>query len=104
MKLKWILAALLVTMVTFGTGVFAQGDPIRTITLTTRPQAAQPQEFQAAQLIAQAWRQLGLEVEVERDALGADGRPRLVRPPHLGHDHVADGGPPRAQRPRRDCL
>ena len=65
MKLKWILAPLLVTMVTFGTGVFAQGDPIRPITLTTRPQAAQPQEFQAAQLIAQAWRQLGLEVEVD---------------------------------------
>lgn len=41
------------------------GDPIRTLELFTRPQAAQPQEFQSAQLIAQEWRKLGLDVEVK---------------------------------------
>lgn len=40
------------------------GDPIRTIDLFTRPQAAQPQEFQSVQLIAQEWRKLGLDVNV----------------------------------------
>jgi peptide/nickel transport system substrate-binding protein len=40
------------------------GDPIRKIVLATAAQAADPQEFQAAQLIAQEWRKLGLEVEV----------------------------------------
>ena len=43
---------------------FAQ-DQIRTIHLLSRPQAAQPAEFQAVQLIAQEWRQLGLDVEVD---------------------------------------
>ncbi|MBO6539534.1 MAG: twin-arginine translocation pathway signal protein [Rhizobiaceae bacterium] len=41
------------------------GDPIRSIELFTRPQASQPQEFQSAQLIAQEWRKLGLDVEVK---------------------------------------
>ncbi len=42
----------------------AAGDPIRKIVLATAAQAADPQEFQAAQLIAQEWRKLGLDVEV----------------------------------------
>ncbi|MEM6609301.1 MAG: ABC transporter substrate-binding protein [Pseudomonadota bacterium] len=45
------------------TPVFA--DEIRTINLVTRPQAAQPAEFQFTQLIAQEWRRLGLDVNVE---------------------------------------
>ncbi|RMA40697.1 ABC transporter substrate-binding protein [Rhodophyticola porphyridii] len=40
-------------------------DEIRTINLVTRPQAAQPAEFQFTQLIAQEWRRLGLDVNVE---------------------------------------
>ncbi|SFE59474.1 peptide/nickel transport system substrate-binding protein [Sulfitobacter brevis] len=40
-------------------------DQIRTIHLLSRPQAAQPAEFQAVQLIAQEWRKLGLDVEVD---------------------------------------
>ena len=40
------------------------GDAIRPITLITQPQAAAPQEYQAAQLIAEAWRKLGLTVNV----------------------------------------
>ena len=43
----------------------AAGDEIREIRLLSRPQAAQPQEFQFVQLIAQEWRRLGLEVEVD---------------------------------------
>jgi len=41
------------------------GDPIRELTLISRAQAANPQQFQAAELIAQAWRQLGLDVTVQ---------------------------------------
>lgn len=41
------------------------GDPIRKLTLISRAQAANPSQYQAAELIAQAWRQLGLEVEVQ---------------------------------------
>jgi peptide/nickel transport system substrate-binding protein len=40
------------------------GDAIRPITLLTQPQAAAPQEYQAAQIIADAWRKLGLTVNV----------------------------------------
>ena len=41
------------------------GDQIRKLEILTRPQAAQPQEFQSVQLIAQEWRKLGLDVEVK---------------------------------------
>ncbi len=40
------------------------GDVIRPITLLTQPQAAAPQEYQAAQIIADAWRKLGLTVNI----------------------------------------
>ncbi len=42
----------------------AAGDQVRPLTLWARTQAANPQAYQAAQLIAQNWRQLGLDVEV----------------------------------------
>ena len=58
---KTALAALL----TAAMSVPAVADPIRTINLVTRPQAAQPAEFQFTQLIAQEWRKLGLDVNVE---------------------------------------
>jgi peptide/nickel transport system substrate-binding protein len=45
-------------------GAAADGDQIRKLVLLSGAQAADPQEFQAAQLIAQEWRKLGLEVEV----------------------------------------
>ncbi len=41
------------------------GDEVRKLTLISRAQAANPQQFQAAELIAQAWRKLGLDVEVK---------------------------------------
>jgi peptide/nickel transport system substrate-binding protein len=40
------------------------GGQIRRIVILSAAQASDPQEFQAAQLVAQAWRQLGLDVEV----------------------------------------
>ena len=40
------------------------GDAIRPLTLLTQPEAAAPQEYQAAQIIADAWRKLGLTVNV----------------------------------------
>ncbi len=43
----------------------AIAEEIRTINIVTRPQAAQPAEFQFTQLIAQEWRRLGLDVNVE---------------------------------------
>lgn len=58
-------AALFALCLSLVAGAFAQGDRVRTLELLTRPQAAAPQEFQSAQLIAQAWRDLGLDVEVE---------------------------------------
>ncbi|UFN48922.1 ABC transporter substrate-binding protein [Roseomonas sp. OT10] len=42
----------------------APGDPIRPIVLITRPQAAAPAAWQAAELIAQEWRKLGLVVDL----------------------------------------
>jgi peptide/nickel transport system substrate-binding protein len=42
----------------------AAGDPVRKIVLISDTQGAVPQAFQAANLIAQVWRQLGLDVEV----------------------------------------
>lgn len=42
----------------------AAGDRVRKLVLISGAQAADPQEYQAAQLIAQEWRKLGLEVEV----------------------------------------
>jgi len=40
------------------------GDPIRKLVILSAAQASDPEEFQAAQLLAQAWRQLGLDIEV----------------------------------------
>ncbi len=40
------------------------GDRIRKIVLISWPQSANPQAYQASQLIAQTWRQIGLDVEV----------------------------------------
>lgn len=62
------IAALAGLILLAGTGgvVTAQqpGDAVRKIVLLTDTQGASPQAFQASQLIAQCWRQLGLEVEI----------------------------------------
>lgn len=40
------------------------GDPIRKLVILSRPQSNNPQAWQAAEMIAQEWRKLGLEVEL----------------------------------------
>ena len=55
----FVLAGLMVPMV-----AHAQGDPIRPLTIITQPQAADPREYQAAQIVADAWRKLGLTVNL----------------------------------------
>jgi peptide/nickel transport system substrate-binding protein len=40
------------------------GDRVRKVILYTDPQGASPQAFQAAQLVSQLWRQIGLDTEV----------------------------------------
>jgi peptide/nickel transport system substrate-binding protein len=49
-----------------GTAARAQpaGDAIRPLALLTQPEAASPQDYQAAELAADAWKQLGLTVQV----------------------------------------
>ena len=63
----FVFVSLLASIAVFGHApVLAQasGDQIRKIVLISWPQGANPQAYQASQLIAQNWRQLGLEVEV----------------------------------------
>ena len=57
------IALMSAALATFGATV-ASADPIRRIDLISRPQAAQPAEFQFTQLVAQEWRRLGLDVNV----------------------------------------
>ena len=59
-----MLAAVASAPLMVASPALAAGDPIRKIVLATAAQAADPQEYQAAQLIAQEWRKLGLDVEV----------------------------------------
>jgi peptide/nickel transport system substrate-binding protein len=56
--------AFAMALTTLGGAAEAQGDRVRKLVLISGAQAADPQEYQAAQLIAQDWRKLGLEVEV----------------------------------------
>ena len=63
---RWLLASLLASA-PFDVQAQAQpqaGDPIRTIVLLTQPQAASPQDYQAAEMAAEAWKALGLKVTV----------------------------------------
>ena len=59
----------LVSSVALSVGLLAgpavSEDAIRKIELLSRPQAAQPADFQAMELVAQEWRKLGLDVEVK---------------------------------------
>ena len=66
---RWRLAASAAVLSSLSAPGWAQeaGDPIREIVLWSRTQAANPQAYQAAQLIAQAWGRLGLDVEVRGD-------------------------------------
>jgi peptide/nickel transport system substrate-binding protein len=57
-KFVFVLVALMLASV-----VWAEGDQIRSFELLSRTQAEDPTEFQAAQLVVQEWRKLGLDVE-----------------------------------------
>ncbi|RMH49241.1 MAG: twin-arginine translocation pathway signal protein [Alphaproteobacteria bacterium] len=59
------MAAAAMLLAGAASSALAAGDRIRELKLITRPQAAQPSEFQFAQIIAQEWRKLGLDVKVE---------------------------------------
>ena len=63
---RHVVAAMAVAGLVTSLPVSAQpaGDPVRTLVLLAQPQAALPQEYQAAELIAAAWRQLGLQVQI----------------------------------------
>ncbi len=59
-------AAAAALLVTGGvSSVLAAGDKIRGFSIVSRPQAAQPAEFQFVNIIAQEWRKLGIDVEVD---------------------------------------
>lgn len=63
---------MLASILAMATGAFAPilahaqpaGDPIRPLFILAQPQAAAPQEFQAAEMVAEAWKTLGLRVSV----------------------------------------
>lgn len=56
--------AAVIAAIAMSASAAAQGEKVRKLVLISGAQAADPQEYQAAQLIAQEWRKLGLEVEV----------------------------------------
>jgi len=62
--MRSLIHATALTALLSAAGSIATAEPIRTIDLLSRPQAAQPSEFQFVQIIAQEWRKLGLDVNV----------------------------------------
>ncbi len=64
-KLIAAMAGLAVLGLAATAGAQGQTEKVRKLNLYSWPQAALPQSYQAAQLIAQQWRQLGLDVEVK---------------------------------------
>ena len=64
--MKRLLVAAAAAAVASSHPVAAQpaGDPVRTLVLLAQPQAALPQEYQAAELVAAAWKELGLQVVI----------------------------------------
>jgi peptide/nickel transport system substrate-binding protein len=61
---RFLLSVALAALPPLAASAQEVGDPIRPLTLLTQPEAAAPQEYQAAQIIADAWRKLGLTVTV----------------------------------------
>ena len=60
---RFVLAAG-ISMLAWSAHAQPAGDAVRPLTLLTLPQAAAPQEYNAAELVAQAWKELGLTVSV----------------------------------------
>ncbi len=61
---RFVLSAALTVLPALAASAQDPGDAIRPLTLLAQPEAAAPQEYQAAQIIADAWRKLGLTVTV----------------------------------------
>jgi peptide/nickel transport system substrate-binding protein len=61
---RLLLSAAFAVLPSLAASAGEPGDAVRPLTLLTQPQAAAPQEYQAAQIIADAWRKLGLTVNV----------------------------------------
>ncbi len=97
--MKRIIVPLVATL---AATALAQGEPVREFNMLTRPQAAAPYEFQSAQIIAQEWRKLGLNVNVqvmpweqmsdvvwyERDAWDISGWQMVGRPERSDPDEI----------------
>src|SRR5690554_1741559 len=97
--MKRIIVPLVATL---AATALAQGEPVREFNMLTRPQAAAPYEFQSAQIIAQEWRKLGLQVNVqvmpweqmsdvvwyERDAWDISGWQMVGRPERSDPDEI----------------
>ncbi len=64
MKRLLVAAAAAVVASSLPAAAQPAGDPVRTLVLLAQPQAALPQEYQAAELIAAAWKELGLQVQI----------------------------------------
>lgn len=60
----WVLTVGLTALSALPAMAQQAGDPVRTLVILAQPQAAAPQEFQAAEMVAEAWKQLGLQVQV----------------------------------------
>ena len=61
---RWVLAAVLAIGAARVVHAQPAGDAIRPLVILAQPQAAAPQEFQAAEMVAEAWKTLGLRVSV----------------------------------------
>jgi peptide/nickel transport system substrate-binding protein len=63
---KWLAAATLAALSALPASPRAEsaGDPVRPLFILAQPQAAAPQEYQAAEMVADAWKALGLQVQV----------------------------------------
>ena len=59
-----LLATVLPALLNTAAHAQQAGDLVRPLTLLTVPQAASPQDYNAAELVADAWKQLGLTVNV----------------------------------------
>jgi len=80
------------------------GDPIRKLVIVCAAQASDPQEFQAAQLLAQSLAPTRHHDRSAPDAAAAACRLGLEHARKMGHGDVAHGRPARAQRPGRFRL
>lgn len=61
---RWLLAVGMTAFSAIPALAQPAGDPVRPLVLLAQPQAAAPQDFQAAEMVAEAWKQLGLQVQV----------------------------------------